>query len=287
MHLLYARFFTKALKKCGYDIPFSEPFERLITQGMVCHKTFQTLEGKWLTPEEAEVTPPNLYTVGSSIKMSKSKKNVVEPRLIAEKYGADTARFFIASDNPPERDMEWTEEGVASSHKFLTKLWNFGTSLQNFQAKEPTFETLKKFHKILNEYIISVEAIAFNKSIAKIREACNIAFEISKEEAKFLFADILKMLSPFTPHLAFAMAKILKCDIKKLPEVKKDLLEDKEICFSIQVNGKLRGTVMAPKDSNVEVVRSLALQDSAVLKYVTGEIKKEIFIKNKTLSFVV
>ena len=119
LHLLYARFFTRALNKCGY-IETKEPFKNLLTQGMVCHPTFQDKDGNWIYPEDADENSVK----GPSIKMSKSKKNVVDPSPILEKYGADTARLFMLSDSPPERDLEWSDEGVAGSYKFLNRVWN-------------------------------------------------------------------------------------------------------------------------------------------------------------------
>jgi leucyl-tRNA synthetase len=290
LHLLYARFFNRALKKIGYPIPFDEPFERLITQGMVCHKTYQTLEGKWLTPEEASVMPPNTYTIGTSIKMSKSKKNVVDPATIVEKYGADTARFFIASDNPPERDMEWSEEGVLASHKFLNKLFNLLSSLK-IEAKQPSIKHIKTAFKLMKGYQEDIETISFNRAIAKIREFSNLLFELSKEEARFFTPYLLAMLNPFTPHLSSEIAEILNLRVNTFPEVfpeiEKKLLEDATCIITIQVNGKLRANIEVAKGLPFEEVKQIAMQEAGILKHLQGkEIKKEIFIKDKILNFV-
>ena len=131
LHLLYSRFFVMALRKCGYEIYNEEPFRKLVTQGMVCHKTFQK-NGKWLSPEEAldkNGNPIDGVEVGKSIKMSKSKKNTISPVEIVEKYGADTARFFIISDSPLDRDFEWSDAGVASVYKFLQRVYRFSEKI--------------------------------------------------------------------------------------------------------------------------------------------------------------
>jgi leucyl-tRNA synthetase len=288
LHLLYARFFTRALKKCGYPISFEEPFERLITQGMVCHKTFQTLDGKWLTPEEASTTPPNFYTIGASIKMSKSKKNVIEPAVIVNEFGADTARFFMASDNPPERDMEWSDEGVASAHKFLTKLWNFAFSLKDVKPAEPDLETLKILHKNLASYSKEIEAIAFNKSVAKIRELSNLMFASEKGIARFLIEPLIACISPISPSIANEIAEILGFKIAKFPEIKTEFLEDETCIISIQINGKLRGTFSFAKGVSKEEVKKVINENAALSKHLEGkEIKKEIFVLDKILNFVV
>jgi leucyl-tRNA synthetase len=286
LHLLYARFFNRALKKCGYPIPFDEPFERLITQGMVCHKTYQTLEGKWLTPEEASTMPFGSFVVGASIKMSKSKKNVIEPATIVEKFGADTARFFIASDNPPERDMEWSEEGVASSHKFLNKIYGFLTSL-NEGAKEPEKGVMKRAMKLVSAFEKDIENVAFNKAIARIRELSNEMFSLPKANARFLAPYLTSMLIPFTPHLACEVAELLGFDASSFPKIEETLLEDETCNITIQVNGKVRGILTLKKGLNQEEVRLEAMKDAGIIKHLEGkEIKKEIFVKEKLMNFV-
>jgi leucyl-tRNA synthetase len=288
LHLLYARFFTRALKKCGYPVSFEEPFERLITQGMVCHKTFQTLEGKWLTPKEASTTPPNLYTIGASIKMSKSKKNVIEPAVIVEEFGADASRLFISSDTPPERDMEWNDEGVVSSGRFLNKLFLFAQSLKDVKAKEPSVETLKILHKSIFEYEKEIEAIAFNKAIAKIRELSNQMFSISLEEAKYVIEYLTIMLLPFCPHISCEIADILNFNINSFPIVNKKFLEDKTCTISIQINGKLRGTINVSKGIPQEEISKLALLEESIKKHIAEkEIKKIIFVQDKIINFVI
>ena len=288
LHLLYARFFNRALKKCGYDVPFEEPFERLITQGMVCHKTFQDLEGRWLTPEEASIIPENLVNVGASIKMSKSKKNVVEPATIVNEHGADTARFFMASDTPPERDMEWSAEGVVASHRFLSKVWNFAGDLTAVKALRPAPENLKTLYKLLNYYRQEIEGIMFNKSVARIRELSNLMFSLPKPEAKFVLEHVLIMLFPFAPHISSELAEKFGFNLKDFPEIPQEFLEDETCIISVQINGKTRGVLTLPKGLSETEVRECVLQDEKIMKHLHEKvIKKEVFVKDKIFSFVV
>jgi leucyl-tRNA synthetase len=204
-----------------------------------------------------------------------------------EKYGADTARFFIASDNPPERDMEWSEEGVSSSHKFLNKLFIFLTSL-DVASKEPDIKHIKTASKLIFEYEKDIESVAFNKAIARIREFSNLLFDLPKEEARFLTPYLLSMLTPFVPHLALEVADVLGLKIDTFPNIDKKFLDDDTCIIAVQVNGKLRGSFEVKKGLSVEEVRAVAMEDALITKHLEGkEIKKEIFVKDKILNFVV
>ena len=167
---------TKAMKKIGL-INIDEPFKALFTQGMVCHATFKAEDGRWLEPSECvkkdgqtvEIATGKLVTVGPSIKMSKSKKNIVDPDEIIERYGADTARWFVLSDSPPDKDVEWTEDGAEGAYKFMQKLWSLLAPAEN---QDNLFDKAS-CHKIklcLKEYSEAIERLAYNKSIAKIYE---------------------------------------------------------------------------------------------------------------------
>jgi leucyl-tRNA synthetase len=302
LHLLYARFFNRALKKIGYPVPFDEPFKKLITQGMVCHKTYQDLDGKWLTPIEASTMPENCVKVGASIKMSKSKKNVIEPAEIVNKFGADTARFFMASDTPPERDMEWSEEGATASSKFLNKFFSFASS---FDKVENNFENIKKlfgnypkeqklFFKSLKLCIENLEDVNLNKSIANIREMYNIALALQdKTICKFMIKNILICMLPFTPHITSELWEVLqfKEDITKTMPIIFEVKEE-NVKISIQVNGKLRGVVEVSTNLKVEEekiqILKLVNQEESILKYINEkQIIKEIHIPSKIFNFVV
>lgn len=289
LHLLYARFFVKALKKSGYKIEFDEPFERLITQGMVCHKTFKK-DGVWITPAEAAKYNQKELEVGASIKMSKSKKNTIEPATIVEEYGADTARFFMMSDTPPERDFEWSSEGVSSSFKYITKLWQFAVNLTKRPFLEVKDEEVLKFvNKILFEYEQEIERVALNKAIAKIREFSNFIFLAKPEDCKFLFQQLLIMLVPFTPHIAFELASLLELSLNfEFPRINKELLVSNAKNISVQVNGKLRGVISIATSAGEAEVKAEILKQESILKYIHGkQIVKEMYIKDKIYSFVV
>jgi leucyl-tRNA synthetase len=290
LHLLYARFFVKALKKCGYDIPFNEPFKRLITQGMVCHKTYKTHDGKWITPEEAAKLDPHLYEVGDSIKMSKSKRNLVEPSGIVERFGADTARLFMMSDTPPEKDFEWNEATISSTFRFLSKFWQFALSLQDVQITQiKDAVVLTQVNKILKTYSQEVESFALNKAVAKIRELSNMAFSSKeKETSRFLIKYILIMLFPFSPHLVSEIASRLKEDITNFPFIKSESVLEELCNISLQVNGKLRGVIEVKTGLTEQEVEKVIMEKEILLKYLNGkEVVKRIYIPNKIFSFVV
>ena len=190
LHLLYSRFFTRALKECGH-IEISEPFTGLMTQGMVCHETYQDKAGAWLFPDEVHKGPAGKWEkddgssveVGRSQKMSKSKKNVVDPEKIIDEYGADTARLFMLSDSPPDRDLEWTDSGIEGAWKYINKLWKMVSEphldINQKLESEPDIKdsalknTLKSIHKTINNVSKELESFHFNKAVALIRELTN------------------------------------------------------------------------------------------------------------------
>ncbi|MDE3016807.1 MAG: leucine--tRNA ligase [Pseudomonadota bacterium] len=250
LHLLYSRFFMRALKKCGFAVP-DEPFMRLETQGMVCHETYKSAEGKWLSPDEVmreeggkliEIKTKKPATIGRTEKMSKSKKNTVDPRHILETYGADAARLFMLSDSPPDRDLEWTDAGIEGAWRYINRVWKLVHQLKermavggNSPEEKPVLtyseqsqnhghENFKivstsgnppplqrKIHKTIAEVTRDIENFHFNKAIARIRELSN-AVEISvgttdtgPEERSILheaIETIIHLLNPFMPHLA-------------------------------------------------------------------------------------
>ena len=295
LHLLYSRFFVKALKKCGYDIPFDEPFDRLITQGMVCHKTYKSADGKWLTPEEARAMPSENVTTGDSIKMSKSKKNVIEPLSIVEKYGADTARFFMMSDTPPDRDMEWSDDGVESSHKFLKRLWLLANKVQNSKnnASPDSKTIIQIIHRELKNYENDIRDVTLNKAISRVRILFNLASEQSDESAiKYILEYVLHMLEPFAPHISEEIWKSFGHDKTlgeiQFPKYDEKYLVDSEITIAIQVNGKLRGQIKVPHGSTEEFVIQMGKSDANVQNFLLNkEIKKTIYIPAKVVNFVI
>ena len=299
MHLLYARFFMKAMKKCNM-LDIEEPFTSLLTQGMVLHATYKDKNGKWLYPEEAEGR--NDVTLGRSEKMSKSKKNTVSPTDIIAKYGADTVRLFMISDSPPEKDLEWTDSGVEGAYKYLNRLWRFVdefTQMATFSCAitEEQQATRGKIHKLLKHISESYQSISLNVAVAGIRELSNIIFAIpkTKENHQILLEGIsilVKLLFPIAPHIAEELWQKIggehSLDLVKWPEADLNLLVSNLVTIAVQVNGKLRATVEASPGSTKEAIQELALALPNVEKFVTGfEIKKVILVPDKILNIVV
>ena len=271
LHLLYARFFTRALNKCGL-IKTKEPFKNLLTQGMVCHPTFKNAKGEWIFPEDADENSVK----GASIKMSKSKKNVVDPSPILQKYGADTARLFMLSDSPPERDLEWSDEGVAGAYKFLNRVWNLAELEMPEKAEG---EIVKLIHKTIKETTIAYDTSAFNVAVALIRTLFN---ELSKTPSREGVRVLLQLLQPLTPHIA---AELLNGE-QGWPEFDESLLEDDVVSIAVQVNGKKRAVIELPKGADEAKAKEIALANENVTSFVEGGIKKFIYVPDRIINIV-
>ncbi len=302
LHLLYSRFFTKALRDLDY-VNLSEPFRGLFTQGMVTHKTFKNKKGEWVEPNNIFEKKEGYFDnnnekveVGKIEKMSKSKKNVVNPSSIIETYGADTARWFMLSDSPPERDLEWTDVGVSSSHKFINKIWETCMKAKTYENSE---ESLKSniFNTLINSVSENIEKFHFNKSVANIYEYVNELNKsmdkktISKNSLKSAIKDLCIIIQPFTPHLSEEVWELLGykgfCANEQWPQTSKS--GDVEVVdLPIQINGKLKGLVSSKKsDEEKGVVRS-AKKLPAVEKALKNKIIiKIIYIPGKILNIVV
>jgi leucyl-tRNA synthetase len=316
LHLLYSRFFTRALKKCGYH-NVDEPFKGLLTQGMVCHETYQDKAGNWLYPEEVERISAGHYrvkktgedaVVGGSIKMSKSKYNLVDPDSIIAKYGADTARLFMLSDSPPDRDLEWTESGVEGCFKYLKRLWNLASSVQKDGDLDGVhwlqglggelLENRKLIHKTIKNVTDDLENFRLNKAVARIRELTNALESMKKEQhaSKAVFKEgveaVLRLFNPMVPHITEELWKNLghKTQLAKTdwPVALPELLADDSVTIAIQVNGKLRSTIQLAKDLGVKEVEKIALADEKIRIAIDGkEVKKIIVVPNKIVNIVV
>ena len=315
LHLLYSRFFTRALKKCGY-LSVEEPFAGLLTQGMVCHQTFKDADGKWLFPSQVALDGNDAKHVetgapvvaGRSEKMSKSKKNVVDPEAIIDAYGADTARLFMLSDSPPDRDLEWTDAGVDGAWRYLNRLWRLVTEntapiAAVDMAKPDTIgsaaeDVLKAVHKTIDGVSQDLEKFHFNKAVARIRELTN-AVEGLKEtgpDAEWVRRQGLEaltlMVAPMTPHLAEALWHELGHDGSLVadtawPTADAAYLVDDTVTVAVQVNGKLRGTVDLPKDCPQDVAKDAALALDKVQLVLEGkEPRKVIVVPNRIVNVV-
>ena len=319
LHLLYSRFFTRALKQCGY-LGIKEPFEGLLTQGMVCHETYRDENGKWLYPDEVEITGDKsaralegaAVTVGRSEKMSKSRKNVVDPESIIETYGADTARLFMLSDSPPDRDLDWTEAGIEGAWRYVNRLWRMvnqapappGTFLAAIGVTRPDAlgEHSQAVLKIIHRTIVAVsddlDKFHFNRAVARIRELTNELEDLSPEEegADWVMRQGLEtavyLIGPMMPHLAEELwhslgHQTLLADTP-WPEAQADQLVEKNVTVAVQVNGKLRGTLDLPKDSDDQTAETGALALENVSAAIAGKpIRKVIIVPNRIINVVV
>ena len=303
LHLLYSRFFTKALKKCGYwDL--SEPFQNLLTQGMVCHETYRDQAGVWIYPHEVEkregrfvkISDGSLVKVGRSEKMSKSKCNVVPAAKIVEEYGADTARLFMLSDSPPERDFDWSEAGIEGSWRYLNKVWRLIIShLINLQdidlSKVPlTFtkealEIRKHTHKTIEHVTQCIERFHYNRYIAYLREFSNHLEEFSPSEHSENWAlyealhTFVLLLTPALPHLAESLWEKFGHSSfiinQPWPKADPSLLVEEKTMLAIQLNGKMRGTLEASPHLTVDEAKELVLE----LPFVKAQIQDKSLIK--------
>ena len=313
MHLLYSRFFMRALKSINM-IDISEPFVSLQTQGMVCHQTFKTKESnQWVFPNDVVKEKNEYYHVetnepvlsGRTEKMSKSKKNVVDPQKIIDSFGADTARFFMLSDSPPDRDMEWSESGVEGSWRFLNKMWKFVHSLDviNKQENLPSKlshqnkELLVDLNFAIEEITKSIESFSFNIAVASIRTLFNnlasYKAETDSDKSVLLFVTnkFLIMINPMVPHIAEELWQTLNnkrliCDAD-WPSVDKTFMKKSTVKIPIQVNGKMRSVIEVSLNLSKEELEKLALKEENVLKFLNGPPKKSIIIPNRIINFVI
>ena len=308
MHLLYARFFTRALNKCGY-VSCTEPFTALFTQGMVGHETYKDQDGKWVYPADIEETAGGAFvkkadgspiTVGRIEKMSKSKKNTIDPMDILDAYGADAARLFILSDSPPERDLEWTEAGIQGAWKYINRLWRLINDV-DFSALRATetdanasMAMRRKIHTAVHEMTRDLDQFHFNKAVARFRELSN-ALESFNGDGKVLregLETLVKLISPVMPHLAEELwAKLGHTTMvvnEKWPVADESLLESKFVKIAVQVNGKLRVVIEMQKDITRGDAEKIALDNDMVQKALGGKTpKKVIVVPNRIINVVV
>ena len=312
MHLLYSRFFMRALKFVK-TIDLKEPFNSLQTQGMVCHQTFKTQKEKWLFPNQVTKENNTFFHIntkeeviaGRIEKMSKSKKNVVDPQEIIQTYGADTARFFMLSDSPPNRDMEWSDSGIEGSWRFLNKLWNFVINLEieNIDYNLPT--NLSKSHKELlatlnttiEEVTKSIDDFHFNIAVASIRSLFNAisSYKILNNDDKSVILHSVKklliLINPMVPHIAEALWENLNEKVLIANEIwpiaDKSFEEKHMIKIPLQINGKMRAIIEVQKDLNNDQLKQIALKEKNILKFLSDTPKKIIIVPNRIVNFVI
>ena len=314
LHLLYSRFFTRALKACGYEVP-DEPFAGLFTQGMVTHATYADIEGKWLFPTEitqkdgqtVKADDGSPVTTGAITKMSKSKKNVVDPQDIMDTYGADAARLFILSDSPPERDLEWTTSGIEGAWKYINKLHR---SLEESFDQLPPAGTPKPSsfsdkatalrratHPAIAGVAEDIEAFHMNKAVARIREFSNALtiFKASTDDEKWALREgyeaLIILFNPMMPHLAEELWS--KLGHKELltetnwPTIEKELLKADSVTIGVQVNGKTKATITLAADASKDEAEKVALEQDNVQRAIDGlTIRKVIIVPGRIVNVV-
>ncbi len=300
LHLLYARFWTRALASIG-KLDFAEPFESLFTQGMVTHETYKHGDGSWLSPDEVEkngadwavISDGSPVTTGRVEKMSKSKKNVVDPDPIIEQYGADAVRFFMLSDSPPERDLPWSEAGIEGSWRFVQRLWRLFIAVTDSSDEGEDKTLRRKLHQTVAGVAADIEALSFNKAVAKVFELVNL-IEKSQPSGDRTAAikSLARIVAPMVPHIAEeAWALFGENDLvanASWPKVDESLLVDDEVTIAIQVRGKLRDTITVAKGSNKEHLEELALASEKVQRSLDGaEIKKVIVVPDRLVNIVI
>ncbi len=318
LHLLYSRFFTRVLKEMGW-LSVEEPFTNLLTQGMVCKEVFECPRDGYLYPEEVEAQGETFrcrrcgmqISPGRLEKMSKSKRNVVDPEYLIEKYGADTARIFCLFASPPERDLDWSDQGVEGSSRFLNRVWRLihehHLRLQNVKSLpfgaevEGDQKSLRqKTHKTIKKVTEDIERFHFNTAISAIMELVNEIYlsevkdcddEVSLKVMREAIETVVVLLSPFVPHFAEELWEILgnKKSVLKhpWPDYDRDAVAEEEILIVIQVNGKLRDRIMVPASYGEKEIKDWALRSERIQKLIEGKrIERIVSVPKKLVNIV-
>ena len=300
LHLLYARFWTRALSHIGL-IDVKEPFASLFTQGMVTHQTYQDAKGTWLSPDQVR-REGDIWTIidsgapavaGRIEKMSKSKKNVVDPDDIVDQYGADAVRWFMLSDSPPERDLEWSEAGIEGCWRFVQRLWRLTSQVSGAEGSDKALD--RKTHQVIAGVGVDIEALAFNKAVAKIYDLANAIEKAAPSASRdAAIRTIVLLSSPMVPHLAEEAWTVLGVQLgggliadAAWPAVDPKFLEEDEVTIAIQVRGKLRDTLTVAKGLPQAEIEALALASQKVQHAVDGaNIKKIIVVPDRLVNIV-
>ena len=309
LHLLYSRFFTMALNYKNENFNLKEPFQGLFTQGMVCHETYKDDNNKWLSPEEVDTkdgkkffikkNPSKKVMVGPSESMSKSKKNTIDPEQIIENYGADAVRLFMLSDSPPEKDVQWSDQGMLACYKFIQKLWTLHEKIKSVLKKneknsQKSSEDISKFtNQLIDRINNNLERFNYNVIIASIYETYNFLnqktnFPINSNLLFENYKKILSIIYPIIPHFSAECLEDLKIDHNiKWPIVDKNLLISEETNIVIQINGKKRSIINCKKEITEETLIKNIKNDVKVNKFLKNKkIIKSIFVKNKLINLI-
>ena len=321
LHLLYSRFYLRAMRKSGH-VGIDEPFAGLFTQGMVCHETYRDADGQWLYPDDVVIgeggaatrkADGHPVTIGRSEKMSKSNKNVVDPGSIIDRYGADTARWFMLSDSPPSRDLEWSEQGIQGAWRYLNRLWRDITEpggpiaaadasepagLRDLQPDSAAGTVLRALHQTIAGVTGDLDNFHFNRAVARVREFTNLLedFAETDETAAWVRRDametVVKLIGPMMPHIAEELWQFLGNEglvaTAPWPIADEALAAEDTVTIAVQVGGKLRATLEVGRDTAPESLEDAALADENVQKAIAGKtVRKVIVIPNRIVNVVV
>ncbi len=286
LHLLYARFWTRALKHIGM-LDIAEPFAGLFTQGMVTHETYKSADGRWLGPDDVrdgiEIATGDAITVGRVEKMSKSKKNTVDPEPIVDQYGADAVRWFVLSDSPPERDLPWSESGIEGAWRFVQRLWRLIEADGAAKAEVDDIALRKLCHRTTVGIESDINALQFNKAVARLYSLCS-AIEKAPPSAdrEQAIRTLLLLVSPMVPHVAEEAWATAGNDgliaDAAWPAVDPALLVDDEVTIAVQVNGKLRDTLVFPKGAPKDEVEAAALSSEKIVRLLEGKPPRKVIV---------
>tara|TARA_Y100001970_G_scaffold258833_1_gene339162 strand:- start:4891 stop:7440 length:2550 start_codon:yes stop_codon:yes gene_type:complete len=306
LHLLYSRFFTRAIALNNEKINITEPFKGLFTQGMVCHETYKDENNNWLSPDEVisndrknyylKNNPKKNVIVGPSESMSKSKKNTIDPENIIHVYGADAVRLFILSDSPPEKDIQWSENGMSSAYKFIQKFWILNDQVTKIIKKNKINkkDEIEYFtNQSINKINFALEKFRYNVIIAVFHEIYSFFKKLVDENKNYEnlennFKKILTIMSPVAPHLTSeCLEKLNNKSSLKWPEVKIEYLKSEELLIVIQVNGKKRNTITLKEEINENNLLDLIKKMKLIDKYIKNQkILKTIYVKNKLINII-
>ncbi len=312
LHLLYSRFFARAMYKTGHlSKDFLEPFSALFTQGMVCHETYRDLEGNWLSPEEIEISVTSSgnkvaksrknelpVKVGPSVKMSKSKKNVIDPIDIIDQFGADTARWFVMSDSPPERDISWSTEGVEGAWRHLNRVWRLTKEIANEVeqfSKKPILHKDRQVDDFVMNTSKFIESFAFNKAIAKIYELTNFLAkkDTSIQQRIYGIKSLALLMEPFTPHLSQEIwvtigEKGLIAEAK-WPDINEwETKKQENVILPIQINGKRKTEISVAPDLTEKALKELVLEQKIIKRaLIDSDIKRFIYVPKRIVNLVI
>ena len=306
LHLLYSRFFMHALSHQNENFDIKEPFEGLFTQGMVCHETYKDKNNNWVSPDELVTIDGKKFLksnnteqikIGPSESMSKSKKNTIDPEQIIQEFGADSVRLFILSDSPPEKDVQWSDEGMKSSYKFIQKLWILNQKIMNEIEMDHSPNSDNSIEKISNQFVKNVTSnidnFSYNKIIANFHETYSqlnkiISNKIEKNKLIKNYEKILIAMSPVIPHFSNECLEMLgNTDSILWPKINENILKNQKMNFVIQINGKIRGIIEADKDITEEALTIKIYENSKLKNYIKDiTIKKKIFIPSRLINII-